>query len=95
MKETYKKIITTKIRIRTWITKPRLHPNRNVSKLRMTALISSTLLLSLAIFSAVSGESAVLAQQQPQQQPQSMSTTMTMMSSSSSLPQPNANGTWS
>lgn len=50
----------------------------------MTGVISSILLLSLAIFSAAPGKSVVLAQQQ---QP-----SMSMMSSSS-LPQPNTSGT--
>ena len=85
MTETYRKVITTRVRQGTIETI--LHPKRNISKLRMTGLISSTLLLSMAIFSAMSGESAVLAQQQ-----QTMSTMM-IMSSSSSIPQPNANGT--
>jgi hypothetical protein len=59
---------------------------RNISKLKMTGVISSILLLSLAIFSATAGNSMVLAQQQQQQQ------SMSMMSSSPQ-PQPNANGT--
>ena len=84
MTETYRKVITTRVRQGTIETI--LHPKRNISKLKMAGLISSTLLLSIAIFSAMSGESVVLAQQQ-----QSMSTMM--MSSSSSIPQPNANGT--
>jgi len=58
---------------------------RNISKLKMTGVISSILLLSLAIFSATAGKSIVLAQQQ-QQQPMSMM-------SSSPLSQPNTNGT--
>jgi hypothetical protein len=66
-------------------TRTRTTPSkRNISKLKMTGVISSILLLSLAIFSATAGKSVVLAQQQQQ--------SMSMMSSSA-LPQPNANGT--
>jgi hypothetical protein len=54
----------------------------------MIRVISSILLLSLAIFTVAEGKSTVLAQQQ--QRPMSM---MMTMSSASSLPQPNANGT--
>ena len=82
MKESYRKIIT-EIKSRT----TRTPTERNMSKLKMIGLISSMLLLSLAIFSAPSGESMVLAQQQ-----QSMSTMM-MSSSSSPLPEPNTSGT--
>ena len=62
---------------------------RNIFRLRMVGVVSSMLLLSLAIFSATASMSIVLAQQQQQQQ--SMSTMM--MSSSSPLPQPNNSGT--
>lgn len=66
-------------------TRTRTNSKRNISKVKMTGVISAILLLSLAIFSGTQGRSVVLAQQ-PQQQ------SMSMMSSSS-LPQPNANGT--
>lgn len=57
-------------------------PKRNISKLKMTGVISSIILLSLGVFSGTEGRSIVLAQQ-----------SMSMMMSSSPIPQPNANGT--
>jgi hypothetical protein len=58
------------------------------TKTKMIGVISSMLLLTLAIFSVAEGNSMVLAQQQQKElQP------MSMMSMPSSLPQPNSNGT--
>jgi len=63
---------------------------RNISKVKMIGVVSSMLLLSLAIFSGIEGISTVLAQSQSQPQ---QSISMSMSTMMRSLPQPNANGT--
>jgi hypothetical protein len=89
MTHTYCRSTITNSRIKTTTTSTTPFKGKtSKTKTKMIGVISSMLLLTLAIFSVAEGNSMVLAQQQQkEQQP------MSMMSMPSSIPQPNSNGT--